>query len=85
MTNHPNRNRKHVLILCPRGFQNETIYISVSDEEFAEADAYLDTLVDDVDNTSRWLAPGRKLIARNGARIDFTWPRYKAEYIDPYK
>lgn len=83
MTNHPNRNRKHILKICPRGFQNETTYVSVSDSEFAEADAYLDTLADDVNDTSCWLDPGVKLV--NGAKIDYTWPRYKAEWIDRYR
>lgn len=82
MTNHPNRAKKHILKICPRGFQNETTYVSVSAADFAAADAHLDTLVDDVDDTSCWLEAGTKLI--NGARIDYTWPRYKAECIDRY-
>lgn len=75
--------RKHILKICPRGFQNETTYVSVSPAEYEEADAYLNTLVDDVNDTSRWLDKGTKLI--NGARIEYKWPRYKAEWIDPYK
>lgn len=75
----PNR----ILKICPRGFSNETTYISVSEEEFAEADAYLDTLVDNPNDTSWWLDPDTKLIG--GATVEYTWPQYKAEWIIPYK
>ena len=74
----------HMLKICHRGFQNETTYVSVSDAEFAEADAYLDTLVDDVNDTSCWLDAAVRLagIARSCV---ITWQKYKAEWIEPYR
>jgi len=71
--------RNHILRICPRGFQNETTYVSVSEADFTAADAYLNTLVDDVNDTSQWLEPGTKLV--NGAKVTYTWPRYKAECL----
>lgn len=78
MTNHPNRTRAHIMRICPRGFVNETTYVSVSDAEYAEADAYLDTLVDDVNDTSQWLEAGVKPVRG----VDYIWPRYKAEVME---
>lgn len=72
--------RPHIMRICPRGFLNEAVYVSASDAEFAEADAYLNLICDNVNDRSKWLEPGTKLV--NGARINYIWPTYRAT-LDP--